>query len=282
VSIAINAGDDQSATVGTAVSTAPSVIVKDANNNVVSGVSVTFAVASGGGSLGAPATVTTDASGIATSPAWTLGTTAGANTLTATSAGLTGSPVTFTATGTTVPTQIERTAGNGQTAVAGQAVPNGLQVQVLDANDNGVPNASVIFTVTQGGGLLGGASSATITTDSSGFATSPAWTLGTVAGENRATAGVTGLAGTVTFTATGTAGAASKLVLTTEAAGAVSGAAFVRQPVVAIRDAQDNLTGSTAVVTMTVSAGGTVVVGTATATAARRSRWWRSVTLRTT
>ena len=99
-SIAINAGDGQSATVGTAVTTAPSVIVKDSNGNPVGGVSVTFAVASGDGSLGSPATVQTNASGIATSPAWTLGATSGSNTVTATSAGLTGSPLTFTASAT--------------------------------------------------------------------------------------------------------------------------------------------------------------------------------------
>ncbi len=44
--------------------------------------------------------MTTNASGVATSPVWTLGTTIGANQLTAASTGLTGSPVTFTATGT--------------------------------------------------------------------------------------------------------------------------------------------------------------------------------------
>ena len=98
--IAINAGNNQSATAGTAVTTAPSVIVKDANNNPVSGVSVTFGVATGGGSLGSPATVTTGADGIATSPAWTLGTVAGGNTLSATSGSLSGSPLTFTATAT--------------------------------------------------------------------------------------------------------------------------------------------------------------------------------------
>ena len=93
--IALNAGDDQSATAGTAVSTPPSVIVNDANGNPVPGVSVTFAVASGGGSVtGSPAT--TNAAGIATVGSWTLGATAGANTLTATSGSLSGSPVTFT------------------------------------------------------------------------------------------------------------------------------------------------------------------------------------------
>ncbi len=94
--IALNAGNNQSATVNTAVTTAPSVIVRDQFGNVVPGVSVTFAVASGGGSL-TGGSATTGSNGIATVGSWTLGQTAGANTLTATSTGLTGSPVTFTA-----------------------------------------------------------------------------------------------------------------------------------------------------------------------------------------
>ncbi|HEY7824597.1 MAG TPA: hypothetical protein VIG24_17275, partial [Acidimicrobiia bacterium] len=99
-SIAVNAGDNQTATVGTSVSTLPSVLVTDAFGNAVQGTAVTFAVASGGGTLASSGSATTNSSGIATSPAWTLGTTAGSNTLTATSGSLTGSPVTFTATGT--------------------------------------------------------------------------------------------------------------------------------------------------------------------------------------
>lgn len=49
--IAVNTGNNQLAIAGAAVATAPSVKVTDANGNAVSGVSVTFAVASGGGSI---------------------------------------------------------------------------------------------------------------------------------------------------------------------------------------------------------------------------------------
>jgi hypothetical protein len=101
--IAVNAGNAQVAPPGTVVATAPSVLVTDASNNPVSGVSVTFAVGSGGGSA-TGLTPTTNASGIATVGSWTLGPSAGANTLTATSGGLAGSPLTFTATGLTIGT----------------------------------------------------------------------------------------------------------------------------------------------------------------------------------
>lgn len=121
-SIAVNAGNAQSATVNTAVSTAPSVLVTDAAGNPVSGVSVTFAAASGGGSV-VGAGATTNASGVATVTSWTLGTTAGANTLTATSGSLSGSPVTFTATAT---------PGTAATlAITGSASQNALSSQDL-------------------------------------------------------------------------------------------------------------------------------------------------------
>ncbi|MDT8439995.1 MAG: hypothetical protein RQ729_13410, partial [Wenzhouxiangellaceae bacterium] len=100
--MAINGGDGQSAVAGQAVAVLPSVIVRDANDNPVEGVSVNFAVASGGGSV-TGASATTNASGIATVGSWTLGTAVGENTLTATSDGLTGSPLLFTATAQNAP-----------------------------------------------------------------------------------------------------------------------------------------------------------------------------------
>jgi len=100
--IAVQAGNNQTAAVGEAVAIAPSVIVRDADNKPVAGVSVTFTVGVGGGSISpaSPATVTTDANGIAALTSWTLGSALLGNTLTATATGLTGSPVTFTANGT--------------------------------------------------------------------------------------------------------------------------------------------------------------------------------------
>src|SRR5207249_2460812 len=96
--IAINGGNDQTVPAGTAGPVPPSVIVRDAPGNPVAGVSVTFAVAPGNGSV-TGANQTTNASGVATVTSWTLGTTVGTNTLRATSQGLNGSPVIFTATG---------------------------------------------------------------------------------------------------------------------------------------------------------------------------------------
>ena len=93
------AGDGQSGTVGTAVATRPAVKLTDKNNAAVVSATVTFAVASGGGSITGGSAVT-GVDGVATVGSWTLGSSAGANTLSASSTGANGSPVTFTATAT--------------------------------------------------------------------------------------------------------------------------------------------------------------------------------------
>src|SRR5205807_4427659 len=83
-SIAPNGGGT-SAPAGTAVTPPPSVIVKDASGNPVSGLTVTFAASSGGSVTGPNPATGTD--GIATVGSWTLSATAGTNTLTATAPG---------------------------------------------------------------------------------------------------------------------------------------------------------------------------------------------------
>jgi hypothetical protein len=202
--MSVNAGNSQSAISGAAVATSPSVIVKDASNNPVSGITITFAVASGGGSATGLST-TTNSSGIATVGSWTLGTTAGTNTLTATGSGLSGSPVTFTATGTAgTATQLAIQTGNSQSATTGTAVTIDPSVIVKDANNNPVSGITITFAVALGGGSATGLS---VTTNSSGIATVGSWTLGTAAGTNTLTATGSGLSGSpVTFTATGTIG----------------------------------------------------------------------------
>src|SRR4051812_4959580 len=71
--LSIAAGNNQTAVVGTTVGGVVCVIVRDASNNPVSGVSVTWGSITGGGSL-TGATQSTGADGIATLGSWTLGT----------------------------------------------------------------------------------------------------------------------------------------------------------------------------------------------------------------
>jgi hypothetical protein len=90
------AGDGQTASVNTAVSTAPQVQIVDAWGNPVVGQLVTFSVESGGGSVTGGA-VHTDANGRAAVGSWILGPLMGPNTLLVTSAGV--SSLTFVAFG---------------------------------------------------------------------------------------------------------------------------------------------------------------------------------------
>ena len=94
--MSINGGNNVSGVAGQQVGTAPSVKITDSEGNPVAGVTVTFAVLTGGGSI-TGATPTTNASGIATVGSWTLG--IGGNSLSASSPGLNGNPLTFFATG---------------------------------------------------------------------------------------------------------------------------------------------------------------------------------------
>ena len=266
--IAASAGDAQSAIAGSAVAIDPAVLVTDQSGNPVSGVSVTFAAATGGGSVTGGA-ATTDASGIATVGSWTLGTTVGANTLTATSGSLTGSPVTFTATGTVGPAAlITASAGDAQSAIAGSAVAIAPAVLVTDANGNPVSGVSVTFAVATGGGSLTGGAA---TTNASGIATVGSWTLGTVAGGNTLTATSSGLGGSpVTFTATGIAGPASALAFGQQPTDVVSGAAITPAVTVRVTDANGNLiTGATTSITLALGAnpGGGTLGGTLTVSA---------------
>jgi ribosomal protein S6E (S10) len=95
-------GDNQTSLVGFATNLRPAVRIT--NSGVpVANVPVTFAVASGGGSLVGNATINTDANGVAQVAGWVVGAAAGPNSLTATGAGsyATPNPVTFAATGQT-------------------------------------------------------------------------------------------------------------------------------------------------------------------------------------
>ena len=211
--IAVNGGNNQSAPAGTAVTTAPSVVVRDAQNNPVAGVSVTFQVATGGGSLagGSPQVVVTNGSGVAQSSAWTLGPIAGTNTLSATATGLSGSPVTFTATATVgAPTSITKSGGDNLTGPIGTTLGTPHEVLITDANGNGVPNVTVNWSA--GGG--GSVSPVTSQTDGAGHATTTR-TLGNTAGTQTTTATATigGNPTSVTFTITATTGGASQMSL---------------------------------------------------------------------
>ena len=200
--VVVNAGNNQTAATGTAVATRPSVKVTDSFGNPKPGVTVNFAVASGGGSTSAPASPVADANGIATVGGWTMGASAGANTLSATASG-TAISFTFTATAVSAgaPTTIASLVGNGQTALVGFKTNVRPAVKVTDSQGFPVSGVSVTFAVTGGGGS---ATSTTVSTNANGIAQVGSWTVGVAAGSNTMTATSGSLAGSpVTFTVTG-------------------------------------------------------------------------------
>src|SRR5207253_1565383 len=177
--IAANSPTSQTATVGTAVGSPPSVIVKDANGNPVTGVAVTFAVAPGNGTI-TGGSQTTNASGVATVGSWTLSATAGSKARKGAAKGKSGSPGTFSATGTAgAAATIAANSATSQLATAGTAVTSPPSVIVKDANGNPVAQVAVTFAVAPGNGTITGGSQ---TTNGSGIATVGSWTLSATAG----------------------------------------------------------------------------------------------------
>ncbi len=264
--VAISAGDGQSATVGAAVATRPAVLVSDQSGNPVSGVTITFAVTGGGGSLTA-FTPASNAAGIATVGSWTLGTTAGANSITASGAGLAGSPLTFTATGTpaaasqlTISTQPSTTATNG-VALVQQPV-----IQLQDAFGNAVSQSGVVVTAAVTGATLGGPPTAT--TNGSGTATFSGLSLTGTVGSYTLGFSATGLTGATSGSIALAAGAATKVVLTTQPSATVTnGSTLAQQPVVRLRDAGNNnvsQAGVNVTVALTGAPAGVVLGGTTT------------------
>ena len=185
-SVEVGASAATSATVGAALTVAPTFTVKDASGNALGNVAVALAVTAGGGTLtGAP---TRSSAGATSVGNWTLGTLAAVNTLTVTVSGL--PAVTISVTGKAdVPSAMTVVGGSGQRVPAGTPVSLPVSVRVADRFANGVAGLPVTFSVTAGLGLLQG--SATVTTGVDGSAAAPTWTLGksNVPQELTATAG---------------------------------------------------------------------------------------------
>jgi adhesin/invasin len=264
-SIAANGGTGQSVVVGTVALTAPSVIIKDRFANPVSGVSVLFSIASGGGSVAGNAAVTNSA-GIAATGEWRMGTTVGANTLTALAlvGGLTGNPITFTATGTAG--AAARVTAVGATALSGtvfKALTPLPQVRVTDASGNAVAGTTVTFTGSAGSTVAGGSK----LTDASGLASPDSWVLGTSASSYTLTATVSGLTA-ATFTAAARADVATTMTATAGTSQtAPVGRALPVDPTVKITDVHGNPVAGVEVQFEVGSGGGSAVGRRATTSA---------------
>jgi len=267
----VSAGNGQTATAGSAVAVPPSVVVRDVSNNPVSGVSVTFAVASGGGSVLPATPVATNSSGVAAATSWTLGPAAGANTLTADAApaGIAGDPVTFAATAVAggagrlgMVTQPPATSVNGATLATAPVV------QLQDVNGNPVTTQGIAITVAigsgPGGAVLGGGT--TVGTDATGRATFPGLSITGLVGSYTLQFTSPGLTGVASSTISLTPGAATQVTLTTQPpATAQSGVAMAPASVAQLQDVSGNAVSSAAVnITATIASGGGTLTGTTT------------------
>ncbi len=236
--LTIVAGNQQSAVAGATVPIAPSVLLKDGLGNPTANAQVTFAVASGGGSV-TGGTATTNNSGVATLGSWTLGATPGPNTLTATSGTLS---VTFTATGTspTIPNHFGFAQPVPTQFIIGAPAVT-IAVRLLDPTNDPVAQPGIVVTLT---GVVSPGPNfpvLTATTDNTGLATFTVPTYNGPAGTVTITASATGITPVSSPATPIVAPSAAQLLITTQPpATSINQAPFVPQPVVQLADANGN------------------------------------------
>ena len=169
------------------------VLVTDEDGDELEGVTVTFSLRGGSGTL-TPRSAETNRFGEA--EAELLPRAAGTYTITARVVGIT--TVTFTITVGNLADDIEIVSGNNQRGDTGTQLDNPFVVEVLDEDDDPVSGVTVTFSVTAGGGSL---SDTSVDTNSRGRAQT-FLTLGDSPGRNTVRASVSGVSTRVTFTAT--------------------------------------------------------------------------------
>jgi hypothetical protein len=195
--VSVVSGSGQNGTVGQQLAAPLVVRIDDQSGNSMSGVTVSFEVAAGGGTVGSAST-TTSAGGEA-STTWTLGTEAGAVQQARAAVPGTNLTALFTATAEAgAPVAISPESGNNQSAYRGSKLPDLLVVLLRDQFANGVSNQLVQFAAVTGNGSV---DSAVAFTDATGRARS-GWVLGTDLGTQTAQAVAQGVTGSpVTFSA---------------------------------------------------------------------------------
>jgi N-acetylneuraminic acid mutarotase len=201
--ISLVSGNGQSGTTGTAVAFPPTVLVRDTFYNPTPGVSVTFTVTGGNGTVTGGAPATTNANGVAAVGSWTLGPVPGANSLIATVVGA-HDTVTFTATATPRVASASRTTVTAEPATIPASTGSSLSTITVVARDgDGVPieGTTVVLTAS---GINNTLTQPVGVTDANGVATG---TLSSTArGAKTVSATVRGVAITQTAAVTVTAG----------------------------------------------------------------------------
>lgn len=263
VAIAPDSGTPQSHSVNGAFGT-PLVAMVTSNGLPAAGMVVTFSAPATGpsgtfaGSASTSSTATSDASGLATSAAFTANEIVGTYAVTASAAG---APTfaTFDLTNTTgAPATVTATAGSSQSAAVNTSFATPLQVTVVDSGRNPVSSAIVVFAAPAAGAsgtfanpTGGSTSSTTATTNASGVATSGAFTANGIAGSDNVTATVAGVSTAATFVLTNLPGLPTNVTaISGTPQNAIGNRQFAAPLTVSVTDSQNNPV-SGAVVTFT-------------------------------
>src|SRR5207244_652799 len=255
---------------GVAFAQQPVVQLRDGAGNTVSqaGITVTAAIATGGGTLGGTLTATTTSGGTASFTDLTISGAAGDRTLSFSATGLTPAVSGTITVGAGAATQLTLTTQPSATAQSGVAFAQQPVVQLRDGAGNPVNQAGVVVTaaIATGGGTLGG--TLTATTLGTGVASFTDLAISGTAGDRTLSFSAGGPTGWNSATITITTRAAAQLTVTTEPSStAQSGVAFAPQPVSQLRDAAGNpLHQAGAVPTRRSSELGGTLGGTLTAT----------------
>jgi hypothetical protein len=174
---------------------------------------------------------------------------------------------------TAVATQLAEAGGNNQSGTVGSALAEPVVVVVRDRHGVGVPGIVVEFAVTVGNGSL---SSSAVQSDAEGYARA-VWTLGTGAGENRAEARASGLAGSpVALAATGMPGHPVTLEkVSGDAQTGTVGAALPSPVLVRVKDTHGHPVRGVSVTWSTISGGGTAtpLISTTDGDGSTQSSW---------
>ncbi|UCG87829.1 MAG: beta-propeller fold lactonase family protein, partial [Gemmatimonadota bacterium] len=275
-SLLVHDGDNQSATVGTAVPIAPAVVALDDGGNPVPAVWVTFTVSDGGGQLIGPVQLT-NASGVARLGSWTLGTTAGGNSVTATaedqSTAITAMALPGPVSALASQLSVSRdTVGIGDTAV--------LTLHARDEYGNLLTGGGLNVVFSHAGGTSTGLISGTV--DNSDGTYTAAFTGSTAGTATNINATMDGLPVTSPRpTITVAAWPAELLIVAGNSQTANAGSAVATQPAVLVSDGGGNPVGGVPV-TFTVSLGGGTITDSVQVTGADGLATLGSWTLGTT
>lgn len=205
--LVIHSGDGQTARTGTEAGEPVRVRVTAQSGSGLSGVTVSFGVTLGSGSVPS-STALTDANGIASPGRWTMGA-PGPQEMRASVPGL--DPVVFHATALGIPAEIAVAAGAGQEAPVATAVPVTPEVLVTDAGGAPLSDIPVFFTTERDAAVA----NPEVHTNAQGRANPGSWTLGSSTGVYRLFASVEGdgIKGSpLRFEAVALAGPAARIV----------------------------------------------------------------------